>query len=250
MDIQLQTDLNKADVAAATKIADSGIAGYKAQATGMDEVIAADKTPGAKLVNMKKKLELEKKALYLGYLKDAAQPGADKAQLQAKYMQDLTDLQQKYLDQAKSVTAEFEAQNKALMDRYNNQNGFTMGEVFGVDQLAENMSTDSEYSRMKYDQMSVGPKPYSGMPGKTYPGYGGNDPFSKDRFDMKDRLRTQQADAMNLPMTANVPGTMRDLQKVDVKGEFVVKIVAPDGKTSTFTRAINPDVPPKGKGAQ
>lgn len=250
MDAQLKTDLEKANVAAATKIADSGISGLKGQAAGLDDVIEGEKTPQGKLVNMKKKLELEKKALYLGYLKDAAQPGADKANLQVKYMQDLTDLQQKYLDQAKGVTAEFAAQNAELMKRYQNENGFTMGEVFGVDQLSENMKADSDYGRMKYDQISVGPKPYSGMPGGVYKGYGGTDPFSKDRFDMKDRLRTQAADAANLPMSANIPGTLKDLQKVDVKAEFVLKVVTPDGKTTSFSRAVNPDVPPKGKGAQ
>lgn len=256
LDEKLRADLEKADVAAATKVADSGIGSLRGQAAGLDEVIETEKNPRGKLVNLKKKLELEKQALYLGYLKDAAQPGADQANLQVKYMQDLTDLQQKYLDQAKGITAEFVAQNAELMKRYQNDNGFTMGEVFGLDQLNENMSTDSEYGRMRYDQINIGPKPYNGMnsiyngiPG--IPGMGGGaDPFSMDRFALKDRLQTQRVEAMGLPMSGNVPGTLKDLKKVDVKAEFVLKVVTPDGKTTRFSNAVNPDVPPKGKGAQ
>lgn len=236
------------DVASVTnkysgQASDSKVAGYQAKIQTYKSALDSDPKmkPQDKLMNLKKQLDLEKAILYEKYKKEASAPGADKLTLQKTYMKDLNDLQLRYLDDAKKVTNEFEAQNQALIDRYNNKeqkgmfSGFSMGEVFGVDQLAENMATDSEYSQMMYNKMGAN---------------GGSkfDPFSKDKWDVKDYANQAKQDAFRDDKLGPIPSNMKELDKVNLNAEYTLKVVMPDGSTTTFKDAYNNRVNNNGKG--
>lgn len=121
------------------------------------------KDPSKKIDILKGQLEIEKQMAQneaSQALKEAAVRGdtIEQAQIKADLEEKILDLQNKYLEKAKEVTKEFEAQNAELMKRYQNEDGFTMGETFGIMDLAENMKTDSDYSRMRYKQMGLNSK--------------------------------------------------------------------------------------------
>ena len=217
-----------------------------AMSQGKDAKTGKPKDPQKDLLLLKRKLEIEKQILFEKFKQESAAPKADQEALKVKYLQDLNQLQQKYLDMAKDVTSEFEAQNNAIKARQ----GFTLGGVFGIDQLGSVMAQESADSRAKYDAIGKGKKgPYPGYGSKPYPGYGPNDPFAKDKWEVDERVRKEEYEAGKLPTDSKVPSSMRDLNKqMDVKAEFTLKVITPDGKTTAFRSSKNQDVPPGGKG--
>lgn len=232
---QYDNDVNAAQTKYGGLASDSKVAGYQTKIETYKSAMASDPKmkPKDQLMNLKKQLELEKAILFEKYKKDAAQPGADKLALQKNYLKDLNNLQLEYLDKAKQVTGEMDAQNKALEDRYRNKDkkgmfsGFSMGEVFGIEDLADNMAMDSEYSKMKYDQLGT---------------KNGFDPFSKDKWDVKDYANQSKQDAYRDEKLGKIPANMKELEKADIKAEFTLKVELPDGSTKTY-QAYNGNLP-------
>lgn len=217
----------------AGKASDSQIAGAQTTIDSLKSVANdPNMKPKDKLLLLRKQMDLEKGILFQKYQQDSQAPGADKLQLQKTYLKDLNDLQLRYLDSAKAVTGELDAQNQALLDRYNNKGqksgmfagDFTMGEVFGVDQLAENLQTDSEYSQMQYKKLG------------TKSGY---DPFSLDKFQTKDYANQQKQASYGIGFGTKVPSSIKELQKADMNPVWTLKVEFPDGKTQEFKKAYN-----------
>lgn len=103
--------------------------------------------------NLKERFNIEKAQLALklqNSLNDPKLDEAAKTNLQRQYQLDLIELQNKYLSLNKKTTEEIQAQIDKMAElkkKYYNDDGSSMGEVFGIDKLAENMQTDSEYFR-------------------------------------------------------------------------------------------------------
>lgn len=125
-----------------------------------DRALEATKDPSKKIDILKGQLEIEKQIAQneAGQaMKEAATRGdiVEQTQIKADLEEKILEIQGKYLDKAKAITKELEAQNEEIMKRYTNEDGTTMGEVFGIQDLAANMKADSDYSAMRYKQLGM-----------------------------------------------------------------------------------------------
>lgn len=139
---------------------------------------------------LRKQFEIEKSILTLRMQSELADPNiandeTKKLLIQKKYINDIITLQNTYTQKLKEQTGELERQQKLreMEKDYYNQDakkfgfnaGFSMGEMFGIEDLNANMGMDSEYFRLKAGFGLGGEKkqgPYPGYGPKPYAGYG------------------------------------------------------------------------------
>lgn len=144
-------DIDRAEAAGNLDLANQVLEQEK---RGLDFTLGETKNPSRKLDILKAQLTLEKtmarnRAAQTVQQNRYATDSPEYAMVQKKLAMDILEIQKKYLDTSKQITSEFEQQNAELAKRYFNEDGTTMGEVFGAMDLAQNMKNDSDYFRQK-----------------------------------------------------------------------------------------------------
>lgn len=131
------------------------------------------KNKSAYIASLKEQFELEKAISQIKMQKELMDPHTIEQEgiIKKKNQIELNALMQTYVDKVKEVTAETDKQNKLkeLEKNYYNDNGFSMGETFSLEDLNANIKKDSDYFRAK-----AGLDDFSSTVYGQEHGYGGN----------------------------------------------------------------------------
>lgn len=165
-----------------------------------------NKSRFARIEALKQQFEIEKQIIDLKKQEALADPTLTKQKayvIEQKALNDIVKLQDQYKKKLEEQTEEMEAQKRLreLEEEYYNKDkakhgfnaGFSMGEMFGIEDLNKNIAMDSEYFRLKAGfgiEKGEQPKVYPGYGPKIFPGYGSStyNPFSADpRLDVDPR---------------------------------------------------------------